>query len=186
MKTLLKIIAIAIVLLGIEANSFAQITINPSASGTIVQTITFTKQADLDFGNMAVTTTAGLCILDPMGGIPNRTGTLGVVLPAFIGTPTAAAFTVTGAAGESFTITIPQIGIHIIHTLPVATSDNMLVDTYTCSSTDNLAPDKWRMQLDVLTGDAIFYVGGTCHVSASQLAGYYTLASGFPVTVNYE
>jgi hypothetical protein len=184
MKTLLKICGLAIVLLGIETSSFAQLTISPDASGTIVQTITFTKTADLDFGNMAVTTVAGTCILDPQGpGVPNRSITGGVTLPGFIGTPLAAAFTVTGTAGENITITILQNGINIIHTNG---TDFMLVDTYTCSSLDPIAPDEWRMVLDALNGDATFYVGATCHVAANQLAGFYTLPAAFPVTVNYE
>jgi hypothetical protein len=184
MKTLLKIIATAIVLLGIETNTFAQLTINPSASGTIVQTITFLKLYDLDFGNMAVTAIGGTCILTPMAGNnPNRTITGGVTLPAFIGTPRAAAFTVTGVPGEYFTITILQVGIFISHT--VLPANQMLVDTYTCDQ-QQTAPDMWRQQLDALNGDATFYVGGTCHVNPNQLAGLYTNAAGFPVTVNYE
>jgi hypothetical protein len=184
MKTLLKIIAIAIVLLGIETNSFAQLTINPSASGTIVQTITFLKLFDLDFGNMAVTGVGGTCILDPMAGAnPNRTITGGVTLPSFIGTPRAAAFTVTGVPGEYFTITILQVGIQIYHTTVPA--EFMDVDQYTCDQ-QQTAPDMWRQQLDVLNGDATFYVGATCTVHPNQLAGLYTNAAGFPVTVNYE
>ena len=184
MKTLLKIIAIAIVLLGIETNSFAQLTINPSASGTIVQTITFLKLYDLDFGNMAVTTLSGYCVLHPMAGAnPTRDHFNGVTLPAFIGTPRAAAFTVTGVPSEYFTITILQVGIFISHT--VLPANQMLVNTFTCDQ-QQTAPDMWRQQLDALNGDATFYVGATCHVTGGQLAGLYTNAAGFPVTVNYE
>ena len=94
MKTLLRIIAIAIVLLGIETSSFAQLILNASASATIVQTLTFTKLYDLDFGNLATNNTAGTCILTPMtGNNPTRTTGGGLTLPSFHGSPRAAAFT---------------------------------------------------------------------------------------------
>lgn len=183
MKTILKFIAIAIVLLGIETSSFAQLTLNSTATATIVQTIGFTKLYDLDFGNLAVTTIAGTCILAPMAGNnPTRTITGGVTLPAFIGTPRAAGFTVTGVPGEWFTITINQVDLTITR---VTGTETMIVNTYTTDQ-NQTAPNMWNQQLDALNGDATFYVGGTVHVAASQMAGVYTNATGFPVTVNYQ
>src|ERR1017187_7889112 len=109
MKLLIKIVLVVIVLVGIEAKSFAQLTLNATASATIVQTLTFSKTYDLDFGNLATNGTVGTCTLTPMvGNNPTRTSTGGITLPAFHGTPRAAAFTVTGVPGAYITISIPQ------------------------------------------------------------------------------
>jgi hypothetical protein len=186
MKTLFKFIAVAIVLLGIETNSYAQLTITSSASGTILQTLEFQKNYDLDFGNMAVSAQIGdgTCTVPPVGGIPvaGRTVTGGVTLPALIGTPQAAEFIVTGYPNQVITIDIPTTDIIITHTVnPLST---MTVNTLTVDATV-LGGGHWTAVLDG-SGEVTFHVGGTCHVLGSQEAGLYTNLTAFPVTVNYQ
>jgi hypothetical protein len=181
MKILIKTGAL-IILLGMQVSSFAQLTLNAIASATIVQTLTFSKQYDLDFGNMATNGTAGTCILTPMtGNNPTRTTTGGLTLPAFHGTPRAAQFTVTGVPGTFITITIPQNELTITR---VSGTETMTVDTYTTDQ--GAGPGPWAQQLNAISGSATFYVGGTVHSGTNQVAGVYTNATGFPVTVNYQ
>ena len=183
MKLLSKIIIVVMVLMGVEVPSFAQLTLNATASATIVQTLTFSKSYDLDFGNLATNGTAGTCVLTPMtGNNPTRVGSGGITLPAFHGTPRAAAFTVTGVPGTYITITIPQ---NILTITRVSGTETMTVDTYTTDQGVGSGP--WTQQLNAISGSATFYVGGTVHsIMLGQPAGVYTKATAFPVTVNYQ
>jgi hypothetical protein len=183
MKNLLKVFALAVIFTGFAASASAQgVTLNSSATAVIVQTITMVKNYDLHFGDLAVTTLAGTCVLHAeAGSSPLREVTGGVTLPASIGTPRAAEFYVTGASGQNYIITIPQTDLTITHT--VTSGNTMIVNTFTTDKTVVTA-STWR---GVLTGgNSTFHVGGTCNVNANQLAGTYTNAVGFPVTVNYE
>ena len=184
MKNLLKVFALAIILSGFAVSVSAQVTVNAPTHAVIVQTITLVKNYDLHFGDLAVTTTAGTCVLTPMSGTaPTRTVTGGVTLPASLGTPRAAEFYVTGVAAQNYIITIPQTNLTITNTTPGSGPNTMLVNTYTTDKT-TVTPSTWR---GVLTGGvSTFYVGGTCNVSANQSPGLYENLVGFPVTVNYE
>ena len=187
MKNTFKLLAIAIFLCGLAVTSYGQVTLNSSASATIVTTMGLTKNYDLDFGNLAVTTVAGSCILAPeAGAAPTRTPGGGVTLPGFVGTPRAAEFIVTGVANQHYTINIPADVLTITHTtVPTAT---MTVDTYTTDQTVVTAGTSWWGILGG-SGDNTFHVGATVHVAANQLAGLYQSmapAGGFPVTVNYQ
>jgi hypothetical protein len=187
MKNTFKLLAIAIFLCGLAVTSYAQVTLNSSASATIVTTMGLTKNYDLDFGNLAVTTVAGTCILTPMAGpAPTRSITGGVTLPGFVGTPRAAEFIVTGVANQAYTINIPLADLTITHTtVPTA---SMIVNTYTTDQTVVTPGTSWFGTLGG-SGDNTFHVGATVHVSANQLAGLYQSmapAGGFPVTVNYQ
>jgi len=183
MKILIQIAFVVVVILGIEANSFAQLTLNATASATIVQTLTFSKNYDLDFGNLATNGTAGSCTLTPMAGNnPTRTSLGGITLPAFHGTPRAASFTVTGVPGAFITISIPQTDLIITR---VSGTETMKVNTFTTDQGAGSGP--WTQQLNAVSGSATFYVGGTVNsIILGQPAGVYTNSTGFPVTVNYQ
>ena len=160
--------------------SNAQVTISSSAAATIVTVIAITKNYNLDFGNLAVTTTAGTCVLAPIAGNnPTRTVTGGVTLPAFHGTPRAAEFVVTGVPTQIFTINIPAADLTI-----TSGSNTMIVRTYTTDMTVVTAGTSWTGTLGA-TGTT-FHVGATVIVSANQPAGLYQNTTGFPVTVNYQ
>jgi hypothetical protein len=182
MKNTFKLLAIAILLCGLALPTIAQVTLNSSATAVIVQTMTLAKNQDLHFGNLAVTTVGGTCVLDPEAGVPTRTPSGGVTLPAFIGTPLAAEFLVTGVSSMYYTISIPQ---NVLTITRITGTETMTVDTYTTDQTVVTA-STWFGQLDALNGESTFYVGGTVHVAANQVAGTYTNAGGFPVTVNYQ
>jgi hypothetical protein len=123
------------------------------------------KNADLSFGNLGTSPSAGTAILDPATGIVTVTG--GVVNLG--GTQTAASFTVsTPPAGNLFyTIILP-----LNATLTGPGSATMLVDTFT--SNPPCCSGKGRN--DIVT------VGATLHISANQAQGNYSGTANFIVT----
>ncbi len=158
----------------------AQVTLNSSAAATIVTVIAMSKTYDLDFGNLAVTTVAGTCILAPVAGNnPTRTVTGGVTLPAFHGTPRAAEFIVTGVPSQLFTINIPSANLTI-----TSGANTMTVNTYTTDQTVVTAGTSWYGTFGA--SGTTFHVGATVTVAANQPAGLYQNTTGFPVTVNYQ
>ncbi|HEY9116147.1 MAG TPA: DUF4402 domain-containing protein [Bacteroidales bacterium] len=166
-----KIILFSFLVAGFAISSFGQVTATATASATIVSPIAITKTVDMNFGNVAVSTTAGTVVLAPAG---TRTSTGGVTLPATTGTVAAAAFTVTGQAGYTYAITLPSTD----YTITRATgTETMIVNTFTSnpSATGTLTG-----------GTSALTVGATLNVGGSQVAGSYTNATGFPVTVNYN
>lgn len=120
---------------------------------------------------IAVTGTAGTVILAPAG---TRTLTGGVTLPVTTGTVTAASFNVTGEGVYTYAITLPSTD----HTITRASgSETMIVNAFTSTPSGTGA----------LTGGAqTITVGATLNVGVSQVAGVYTNATGFDVTVNYN
>jgi hypothetical protein len=124
----------------------------------------------MNFGNVAVSATAGTVIMTP-GGVRTLTG--GVTLPTTAGTVTAASFNVTGAPNYTYTITLPSTATTISYL-----TNNMTVNAFTSSPSTTGALSAGGTQ--TLT------VGATLNVGASQVAGNYTSATPFTVTVNYN
>jgi hypothetical protein len=147
----------------------AQVSAVAETSANIVGPISINKSIDLSFGNVAVSpTVAGTVILDPASA---RTKTGGVTLPVITGTVTAAKFTVAGAAGTTYSITLPA------SVLLTNGGNTMTVNAFTSTptSTGSLA-----------TGSEDIFVGGTLNVAAAQVSGLYTNATDLVVTVNYN
>ncbi|SHN28939.1 DUF4402 domain-containing protein [Chitinophaga sp. CF418] len=148
----------------------AQETATATATATIVTPISITKDVDMNFGNVAVRSSAGgTVVLTPAG---NRSATGGVTLPTTAtGTVTAASFTVNGTSGYTYAITLPS-SVTI-----TSGSNTMTVNTFT--SDPNGA--------GTLTGGSeTLNVGATLNVTAAQPAGTYVSATPFNVTVNYN
>jgi hypothetical protein len=176
MKTSLRLFVLLSLILMLGTTVQAQITETATATATIVQPITLLKVVDMDFGNLAVTTTAGTEVLDP-ASTPSRTVTGGVTLPAVTGTVAAAEFDVTGVPNYTYAITLPASVVITNGTgSPPAT---MTVDTFISDQPGNIGT------LDG-SGQQTFYVGATCNVAALQDAGTYTSLTPFDVTVNYN
>jgi len=170
-KRTLKCFALAILMLAFTVTTFAQVTASATASATIITPIAISRTSHMNFGNVAVNNTVGTVVLTP-AGTRSRTG--GATLPSAAGTVTAAAFTVTGLGSSTYAITIPS-GNYII--TRVAGSETMIVNTFTStpSGTGTLS-----------SGTQNLTVGATLNTGASQVAGSYTNATGFDVTVNYN
>ena len=168
MKTFKTILA-AVVLLGVLISTAnAQVTGTATGSAMIITPIAISKTVDMNFGNIAVSSSLGTVVLAPAG---TRTKTGGVTLTAVTGTVTAASFNVTGLGSSTFSITLPTT-----YTITSGGS-TMTVNNFTStpSSTGTLS-----------SGALTVTVGATLNVAASQAAGTYTNATGFPVVVNYN
>jgi Domain of unknown function (DUF4402) len=171
MKNITKVLVIAAIAIVSANSSFAQATATAAASATIITPITIVKNVDMNFGNVAVSATAGgTVILDPASS--RTTGGTGVTLPATTGTVAAASFTVSGQSGYTYAITLPASC-----TISDASSHSMTVNAFTSNPSGT----------GLLTsGSQTLTVGATLNVSAAQAAGTYTNATGVPVTVNYN
>jgi len=166
-----KLLALAVVILGFTAASFAQsVNATATASATIVAPLAITKTVDLNFGIAAVDGTPGTVVLTP-AGVRSRTG--GVTLSASNpGTVTAASFTVTGTTGYTYAITLPSTP-----TTVTSGANNMTVSTFTSTPTPTGT---------LGAAGQIVTVGATLNVGASQVAGTYLSATPFTVTVAYN
>lgn len=172
MKNSNKLIALAFSMFGFAFAANAQSTATATSTATVVAPITITKNADMNFGNVAVSaSTAGTVVLTPEAG---RSITGGVTLPASTGTVAAAKFTVSGEGTYTYSITLPSTAHTIKHGTSLST---MTVNAFTStpSATGTLT-----------AGTQALTVGATLNVGAAQEAGTYTSGTGFDVTVNYN
>ena len=170
MKALIKVVPLVIAMFLITGTAFTQVTASATASATILAPIALTKTVDMNFGNLAVNATDGTIVLAPAG---TRTATGGVTfLPSNTGTITAATFEVVGLEDATYSITLPTTATVISNGV-----NDMTVDNWTSDPTPT----------GTLTGGTqTLNVGATLNVPASSLAGIYTSATPFNVTVNYN
>jgi hypothetical protein len=173
MNCKIKIFTVTILAVVCSYNStFAQQTASATAtaSATIITPISISKTADMNFGNIAVSASAGGTVVLAPAGTRSTTGS--VSLPATTGSPAAAAFTVTGQGNYTYAITLPSTA-----TLTDGASHNMTAGTFTSnpSSTGTLS-----------SGTQNITVGATLTVAAAQTPGTYATSSPFTVTVNYN
>ena len=168
----LKVITLAIAILGFSAASFAQagptVTESTTASANIITPLSMTKTADLVFGNIVASGTAGTVTIEAtLAGTRGMTG--GATSPAATtGNPASAKFNVTGANSATYAINIPTTVSLTGGTVPMSAT------LATSTGAGTLAAD----------GKQTFYLGGTLAVGASQTAGAYSAT--FDVTVNYN
>jgi hypothetical protein len=171
MKGVFKFICLATALCKCDQSIYAQ-AISGTASALLITPITIVKNVDMNFGNVAVSsTTSGTVVLSTSG---SRTvgGSGGVTLPAILGTISAADFTVSGQPSYTYTITLP--GTVTIYN----GSSSMTINAFTSNpSSTGLISSGGTQDLSV---------GATLNVTAAQLSGSYTNASAVPVTVNYN
>jgi hypothetical protein len=173
MKKTIMLLAAIIMIAGLSNKLMAQATDAATATATIVTPIAIAMTANMNFGNVAVTGTGGTVILAPAS---TRTISGGVTLPVVPGTVAAASFNVTGEGTYTYDITLPSADYTITNTTGVG-GETMIVNTFTStpSGTGQLT-----------AGAQTLNVGATLNVSAGQVAGVYTNATGFDVTVNYN
>ena len=131
MKNLIKLFALAIVILGFSATSFGQLSATATASAAIVSSLNITNKVNMNFGSIAGTD-AGTVTL-PVTGV--RTPSAGLTLPGTTFAP--ASFEVTGAKGTTYNISIPTAAISTTTNPAGATA--MTIDTWVSESCYN----KW-------------------------------------------
>jgi uncharacterized protein DUF4402 len=124
--------------------------------------ISVVKNADLRFGNLGTSASAGTAVLNPTTSVVTVTG--GVLNLG--GTQAAASFTVTVPGNPFYTIVLPA------STTLTGPGLSMTVDTFT--SNPSCCAGKGHTQ--------VVTVGATLHVSANQAQGSYSGTTFFVVT----
>lgn len=141
---------------------------------TIVAPIGITTTTALNFGSFATLSTGGTLTLAP-GGARSSTG--GVKLTTITGSPTAAAFAVSGEGAYAYTITLPTTALELTTAATGAGLKTMSVGTFVSSI---------GTAGTLVAGAQPFTVGATLTVGSAQTVGTYINAGGFTVTVNYN
>jgi hypothetical protein len=137
----------------------------------VASSIAIAKTADLDFGTLGTTASAGTAVIDPATG--GRTVTGGVI--GLSGSFSAAGFNVLlcGTAGpKRFSVTLPSGTV----TLNGSAGGTMTVDTFTQNPANPINAST--------STPTPFTVGATLHVGANQTNGTYT--GTFSVTVTRQ
>ncbi len=143
-------------------------TASATASATIVQAITVTQVANLNFASIAPSATGGNVTVDTAD---TRTACTGSQFCS--GTVTSASFSVAGAASYGYSITLPTAAVTLTR---VSGTETMSVSTF--------AHNKGGTPALSAAGADTFKVGATLAVGANQVAGVYN--GTFNVTVDYR
>lgn len=179
--------AVAIMVLAVASPSLAGpsgSTAMGEASATVVEPLTLTARAELDFGTIATSNLGGTVVLHPFNPAPEYGGGVMNVCSAPCLAAHPAGFDVQGEAGRSYQIAYPQS--LMVTPLPVASGGNgvptpMLVDAITVKTLSR--PDAGARGLLDEAGKDRFEVGGTLHVSANQAEARY--ATQLMVNISY-
>ncbi|MBI9039195.1 MAG: DUF4402 domain-containing protein [Bacteroidales bacterium] len=157
----------------LTTNVMAQgVTASATGSGTIVAPLAISKTTDMNFGNVAVGASGGTVVLSTAGA---RSVTGDVQLAATnTGTVSKAVFAVIGEGAYTYSITLPSVDYIITRS---GESETMTINTFTSDPTPTGT---------LSDGTQTLNVGATLNVSGSQVAGVYTNATGFDVTVAYN
>ena len=139
----------------------------PSAQAALMRPLTLTKLADMDFGNLGVTT-AGTAVIDPVTNSISVTG--GVIRLG--GTPHAARF-----AGATFSSAVVNIKIpnNTILLTRIGGTQTIALNAFTL--------DGQSKRTMAGAGLFEFAVGATLRPAANQMEGVYT--GTFDVTIQY-
>jgi hypothetical protein len=148
-------------------------SISGTASALLITPLTIVKNLDLNFGNLAVSSTTGGTVILSTSSTRTTGGSGGVTLPAITGTVSSADFTVSGQGGYTYSITLPTSV-----TITDGLGHSMTISSFTSFPSTNGTLSSG--------GTQDLTVGATLSASASQVSGAYTSASGVPVTVNYN
>jgi mannose/fructose/N-acetylgalactosamine-specific phosphotransferase system component IIC len=177
MKKITSILSIMALTAVFSTGALAQAPASATSANTtttIVAPIAISTTTPLNFGSFATLSTGGTLALSPLGF---RTATGGVKLTAATGSPTAAAFAVSGEGSYAYTITLPTTTLTLTTAVTGAGTKTMVVGTFESSIGT----------AGTLTGGSQnFTVGALLTVGSAQAVGTYINATGFDVTVNYN
>lgn len=143
-----------------------------SASASIIEGISILNTAGLQFGTLVAGASGTLTI--SAAAAPTRGGTIADVY----GTSVAATFTVDGEPSRAYTLSVTPTG----GTFPVALTHS--TDNTKTASVTGLTPSCTSCALGA-GGSSTVYIGGELTLDGSQIAGTYTNANAFSVTVAY-
>ena len=177
LKTMKKLIILAVVLLGSAATSFAQLTATAEITANIQSPTSIIKILDLNFGNIytPVSTTLGTTVTAAVAGTvrvlpkegPNRSATVGLMLGT--GSGQAAKFTISGTPLTSVTMNLPSTDPLTLY----SGIDFMNVSVDYTNLNNAAAGDVVTINLGA-SGLYTFWIGGTLHVAPNQAWGQYS------------
>jgi len=165
MKRLLLIFSL--IILSFSTEAMAQATATFTASVTIIQPIGITNTANMNFANVDAKS-GGTVILDPdntrisQGGVKLTDGN----------TVSAATFEVTGQAGYTYSITLPNSDQVLTNG-----TDDIIIRDFTSSL---------KEEGSLADGSQTLRVGASLDINPNQTPGNYTSPGGFNITVNYN
>jgi hypothetical protein len=139
----------------------------PSGRAELLRSLTLTKLADMDFGNLGVTAN-GTAVINPVTDTMTTTG--GVLRLG--GTPHAAQFRGVATGSSVVIIRVPTGGINLTR---VGGTQTILLNAFTLDGQSKRS----MAQAGVFT----FKVGATLRPTAGQVDGLYT--GTFDVTIQY-
>ena len=139
----------------------------PPGEAQLLRSLTLTKLADMDFGDLAVAG-AGTAVINP---VTDTLTTSGGILPLG-GTPHAAQFRGVATGSSVVIIRVPNGGVNLTR---VGGTETILLNAFTLDGQSKRA----MAQAGVFT----FKVGGTLRPAAGQADGLYT--GTFDVTIQY-
>jgi hypothetical protein len=179
MKSFSKILIAGLLVGGVSAPAFAQVTAGQSttASITIIRPIVLTKVTDLVFG--AVTRPAAgtnTVTMTDASDTPTTSVANSLITTGAGSTRTRASYTVTGETGRTVAISVDD-------TTPTLTrsggSETLDVTLDLEGTTDTLEGANGNF-----SGDGTFYIGGEIAIPAATVAGAYS--GSFTTTVAYN
>jgi hypothetical protein len=175
MKKLIVLFAAIVLVSGLTSTVKAQVAATATGSATIITPISIVNAGNMNFGNIAVKSSAGGTVILATDGSRTTGGAGGVTLPQAKGTVSTASFTVNGLAASTYAITLPTTD----YTISDGSNHTMIVNGFTSnpSGTGTLSSG----------GAQTINVGATLNVGAGQVANTYTNSTTpFSVTVNYN
>ena len=152
-------------------------TASGTAMATVVEPITVTREADLDFGTITVSPAAGgTVILAPLTAAASYGGGVTGVCGQACAAPHPARFAVRGQPGRAYQVTLPaRLAIAVPGGSAPVTVDSLVA----------FAPSSPQSGRGILSaaGQDRFEVGGTLHLPAAAPEARYT--TQVPVIVDY-
>lgn len=139
----------------------------PSAQAALMRPLTLTKLADMNFGNLGVTT-AGTAVIDPVTNTMSVTG--GVIRLG--GTVSAARFAGSTSTSAVVIIRIPTKAVALTR---IGGTETIVADRFTLDGQSKRTMAK--------AGVFEFNVGATLRPAANQMEGVYS--GTFQVTIQY-
>jgi len=161
------VLLFSLIILSFPNEGMAQATATFTASVTIIQPIGIINTANMNFANVDAKS-GGTVILDP----DNTRSSQGGVELTDGNTVSAATFEVTGQAGYTYSITLPNSD----HVLTNGTEDIIIKDFTSSLKNEGSLAD----------GSQTLRVGASLDINPNQTPGNYTSPGGFNITVNYN
>jgi hypothetical protein len=177
MKSVLRYTAagLALATLGFASNASAA-DASATVSAQILDNLQLSNTAGLSFGSITAPLTLAANAAVTVSPAASPTVTCAAALTACAGTPTAAAFTVTGLPSQSVAVSILNASVQLDRGAALGTMERYMdVDTFTTSAATVALSG---------AGTGSFYVGGTLNVRPNQAPGVYT--GSVQVRVNYN